>query len=77
MQVFDKIKTMNISEMKDYFQQIFDSNEEIFGCGSCIDYMTHHYPKDCIRTNCQWVKIGTSIKAWLESEYISEQKKEV
>ena len=74
MQVYEKIKTMSLSELENYFQQIFDPNKETFGCGSCIDYGTHHCPKDCIRTNCEWLAIGTSIRKWLESTYISEKK---
>ena len=57
---------MDIDEMAKFFQEIFDPYNESFGCLSCINYGTHHYPKDCIRTNCEWLKRGTSILTWLK-----------
>jgi len=74
VKIYQKIQTMNITEMADYFQEIFDINKELFGCGSCINYNTHHYPEDCIKDNCEWLNVGTSIEAWLKSEYITKEQ---
>lgn len=63
---YEKIKNMTIEEMAKFLQKNFDQNEESFGCYSCIDYQTHHYPKDC--QACYWLTIGGSIEKWLQSE---------
>lgn len=63
---YEKIKNMTVEEMAEIFKKAFDDNIEQFGCGSCINYNTHHYPNDC--EDCYWLPIGTSVKQWLESE---------
>lgn len=69
---FERIKNMTVEEMAEFLQKNFDKYKERFGCYSCIDYGTHHYPEDCETCEngkpCYWLPIGGSIKKWLESE---------
>ena len=63
---YNRIKNMNIVEMAEHFQKIFDPHKERFGCGSCIDYGTHHHPNDC--GDCEWLNVGTNILKYLQQE---------
>lgn len=65
---YEKIKAMSIEEMAKYFQTVFDPNKDNFGCLTCTDYGTHHYPNDCIGSECRWLTIGGDIKKWLQQE---------
>ena len=63
---FEKIKSMTIEEMTEWIEkQIDDEREdwESLGCYHCINYGTHHYPKDC--GECEWLG---GIKQWLSRE---------
>lgn len=67
MNNFEKIKSItDIKEMEEFLKHSFDDVIEQFGCGSCSNYDTHHYPKSC--NDCYWLPIGTSIEQWLQSE---------
>ena len=68
MKIFEQIKQMNIEEMADFFQTVFDPHKENFGCLTCLDYGTHHHPNDCIGSECKWLAIGGNISKWLQSE---------
>ena len=66
MKNIDKIHQMTANELAKFLQETFDPDEECFGCYSCTNYETHHYPKDC--GDCYWLNIGGSIPKWLEKE---------
>lgn len=63
---YERIKNMTLEEMAEFLQKNFDENNEYFGCYSCSNYGTHHFPKDC--EPCYWVSIEGSIEKWLQSE---------
>lgn len=63
---YERIKNMTVEEMAEFLKENFDEYEETFGCYSCIDYKTHHYPDDC--GDCEYLKCGGDIKIWLQTE---------
>lgn len=67
---YERIKNMTLDEMAEYFKEHFDEYGEHFGCFSCINYNTHHYPDDC--GNCEYLNCGGDIKQWLLSEVDNE-----
>jgi len=68
MNIFNKIKQMNIDELAEFLRIRFDeeggSRCAGIGCSNCIDYKTHHYPDDC--GNCIWLPVENDYKKWLE-----------
>ena len=62
----EKIRNMSDEELAEWLDQICNREREGFegiGCYDCINYRTHHYPKDC--GGCEW-RFG--ILEWLKSE---------
>lgn len=64
----DRIRNMTDEELFEWLDIQLNQEREDWqpiGCYSCIDYGTHHYPKDCIRNKCEWVN---GVLGWLKQE---------
>ena len=66
MNNYEKIKQMTVEQMAKFLKKHFDEYGEHFGCYSCTNYETHHYPDDCGK--CEYLKCGGNIKKWLLQE---------
>jgi hypothetical protein len=63
---YEKIKSMSLEEMAEWIDRQYDQEREDWfslGCYNCINYGTHHCPKDC--GECEWLG---GIKQWLQQE---------
>ena len=64
-------QTSSMKELAEFLREKFDEYGEHFGCGSCINYETHHHnPQEC--GDCEFYMCGTDIEKWLSLEHVSE-----
>ena len=72
MNNFEYIQQVSsLKELAEFLREKFDEHEECFGCGSCINYGTHHHnPQEC--RDCEFYMCGTDIEKWLNLEHVSE-----
>jgi len=60
----DKIRSMTDAELAEWLDKQYNQDREDWesiGCYNCINYGTHHYPKDCGKCEylgglLQWLK---------------------
>lgn len=67
---YEKIKAMTVEELAEWIdKQNSDDRDDWspLSCYHCINYGTHHYPKDC--RDCVWLG---GIQKWLEREWLND-----
>lgn len=69
---YEKIKSMTVEEMAEWLDKMLNQEREDWdapGCYDCINYGTHHFPKDC--GDCEYLG---GLKQWLNREICSDKE---